>query len=88
MLLLGKKLTAQRAYEVGLVSKLFPRKSLLQDALAEIREGMVYPLLEASLPMFKMMVKRNTIDEWRGCVCTNWACWTSEGMTEISLLQL
>ncbi len=60
MLLLSKKLSAERAKQVGLVSEIFPQgPDFLSKVISEVRTGMDYPLIEKSLPMFKNMIKRN-----------------------------
>ncbi len=59
MLLLGKKLGAQRAKEVGFVADLFPEgPSFIEKVVSEVRSGIDYPLIGKSLVMFKEMIKR------------------------------
>jgi peroxisomal 3,2-trans-enoyl-CoA isomerase len=62
MLLFGKQLGAQRAKELGFVSDVFPQKNFLESVLREVRAGLVFPLLDKTLPLFKHMVKKWNID--------------------------
>ncbi|KAH9253569.1 hypothetical protein BASA81_008405 [Batrachochytrium salamandrivorans] len=58
MLLFGKPLGAQRACELGLVSQVFKQDKFLDQVVAEVRKGLVFPLLDRTLPLFKNMLKK------------------------------
>lgn len=57
MILLGKKIDAETAKRVGLVSDVFPAgPDFLTRVIKEVRNGMVYPLLDKTFPIFKHMM--------------------------------
>jgi len=58
LILFSKKISAQRAKERGLVSDVFPSENFLERCLKEVRSGLVYPLLDKSLPLFKQTMKK------------------------------
>jgi len=65
MILLSKKLSAERARELGFVSDVFPVEGFLQRVLTEVRGGLVYPLLDKTLPLFKHTMKKCARAAWR-----------------------
>lgn len=63
MLLFGKQLGVNRARELGFVSEIFPKKDFLNRVLQEVRAGLVYPLMDRTLPLFKHMLRKWEIDD-------------------------
>ena len=60
MLLFSKQLSAHRACELGFVSKVFSgdQNLFMDKVLAEVRAGLIYPILERTLPLFKSMIRK------------------------------
>jgi len=58
LIMLSKKLSTSRAKELGFVSDVFPSDGFLDRVLTEIRAGLVYPLMDKSLPLFKSVIKK------------------------------
>jgi peroxisomal 3,2-trans-enoyl-CoA isomerase len=61
MLLMSKQLPAKRAFELGLVSAVFPEAGFLDKVLSEVRAGLVYPMLDITLPLFKEMIRKRDL---------------------------
>jgi len=63
MILFSKPLQAAKAKERGLVSEIFPKQGFLEKVLAEVHNGIVHPLMERTLPLFKHMMRKWTVDD-------------------------
>jgi peroxisomal 3,2-trans-enoyl-CoA isomerase len=62
MLLFGKQIPTRRLKEVGFISEIFPKVGFRNRVLEEVRNALVYPLLDKTLPKFKHMIKRLELD--------------------------
>jgi peroxisomal 3,2-trans-enoyl-CoA isomerase len=62
MLLFNKSISSIRAKELGLVSDVFPKVGFMSRVMEEVRNALVYPLLNKTFPLFKNMIKRLEVD--------------------------
>ena len=63
MLLMGKPLQAHRAKQLGFISDVFPQQDFLKQVLKQVQEGLQYPLLDKTFPLFKNMIKKWELDD-------------------------